>query len=261
MTKWFWLEFFRFFTHSSRGSSEASGGGGPQLHSTKGDVALPDARQAARSDPWLPGSLCARGKRRVTGPAPHQGRHAGRRPGMTISQFPVRYHKHFKIPPQSISAVFAHIKLQIFPDLPLIFNRDTNRLCQLSRLKQQSHTDATIKPQRTFQRSFAQLLFFFHRPQIVYLNLTVVVLQILLEYGKRYGCSPLLGFITYCCNILFPSAHNKNCNQSFTHLGLPLLPPWLLLGTSRPRLYGNICHEMSDCVLVSNSKTQRKCWL
>lgn len=79
---------FCFVILSSWGSSKAGGGGGPQLHSTKGDVALSDARQAARSNPWLPGSLCTCGKWRVTGPAPHQGRHAGRCPGMTISQFP-----------------------------------------------------------------------------------------------------------------------------------------------------------------------------
>lgn len=78
---------FCFAIHSSWGSSKASRSGGPQLHCAKGDVALPNARQAERSDPWLPGSLCTCGKWRVTGPAPHQRRHAGRCPGMTISRF------------------------------------------------------------------------------------------------------------------------------------------------------------------------------
>lgn len=68
---------FCFTVHSSRGSSKAGGGRGPKLHGPEGDVALLDARQAERSDPWLPGALCARGKRRVEGPAPHQGCHAG----------------------------------------------------------------------------------------------------------------------------------------------------------------------------------------
>lgn len=69
---------------SSWRPSEASGGGGPKLHSPEGNVAFPDAGEATRSDPRLPGSLCARGKRRVPRPAPHQGRHAGRRPGTTV---------------------------------------------------------------------------------------------------------------------------------------------------------------------------------
>lgn len=74
--------------HSSWGSSKAGRGRGPKFHSTKGDVALPDAGQTERSDPWLPGSLCACGKWRGKGPAPHQGRHAGRCAGMIVSQFP-----------------------------------------------------------------------------------------------------------------------------------------------------------------------------
>lgn len=61
---------------SSRGSSEASGGGGPQLNGPESDVAFTDSGQAEWTDPWLPGSLCARGERRVSGFAAHQGRHA-----------------------------------------------------------------------------------------------------------------------------------------------------------------------------------------
>lgn len=80
---------------SSWGSSKAGGGGGSKLHGSEGDVALPHPREAARSDPWLPGSLCTRGKWRVTGPAPHQGRHAGWCPGMTISLFP--QHPFFRL--------------------------------------------------------------------------------------------------------------------------------------------------------------------
>lgn len=50
-----------------------------------------------------------------------------------------------------------------------------------------------------------------------------------------------------------------NCNQSFSHLVHPLLPPWLLLGVSGPLVYDNICHEMSDCVLpLPNTKTKKK---
>lgn len=71
---------------SSRGSSKASGGGGPQLNGPEGDVAFADAGQAEWTDPRLPGSLCARGERRVAGFAPHQGRHAGWRTGMTITR-------------------------------------------------------------------------------------------------------------------------------------------------------------------------------
>lgn len=62
---------------SSRGSSKASGGGGPQLNGPEGDVAFADSGQAEWTDPRLPGPLCARGERRVAGFAPHQGRHAG----------------------------------------------------------------------------------------------------------------------------------------------------------------------------------------
>lgn len=74
-----------FIVQSSRGSSKASGGGGPQLNGPEGDVAFTDSGQAERTDPRLPGSLCARGERRVAGLAPHQGRHAGRRTGTTVS--------------------------------------------------------------------------------------------------------------------------------------------------------------------------------
>lgn len=76
-----------FLINSSRGSSKACGGRGPKLHSTEGDVAFPDTRQAARSDPWLPGSLCTGGKWRIEGPSPHQGCHVGWCAGMTIPQF------------------------------------------------------------------------------------------------------------------------------------------------------------------------------
>lgn len=75
-------------THSSRGSSQESRGGSPQLHSSEGYVAFPDAREAARPDPWLPGPLCSGGEWRVEGPAPHQGCHAGWRSGMRISKPP-----------------------------------------------------------------------------------------------------------------------------------------------------------------------------
>lgn len=100
-----------------------------------------------------------------------------------------------------------------------------------------------------------------HFKETFFLSLFTRLLWLWLEYGKWCGCASSLDFITYCCNIPLPSAHNKNCNQSFTHLVLPLLPPWLLLGMSRPLLCGNICHEMFDCLLVWNAKTQRKCWL
>lgn len=74
--------------------------------------------------------------------------------------------------------------------------------------------------------------------------------------GRDMGALP--SWISFHIAVIFfpPSAHN--CNQSFTHLVFPPQPPWLLLGMSRPLLYGNICHEMSDCVLVSNVKTQKK---
>lgn len=83
---------------SSRGSSKASGGGGPQLNGPEGDVAFADSGQAEWTDPRLPGSLCARGERRVAGFAPHQGRHAGWRTGMTITPpFRTSYEKHSRI--------------------------------------------------------------------------------------------------------------------------------------------------------------------
>lgn len=75
----------RLSARSSRGSSQARGGGDSQLHGHKGDVAVPDAGQAKRPDPRLPGPLRARGERRVTGPAPHQGRHAGRCTGTSLA--------------------------------------------------------------------------------------------------------------------------------------------------------------------------------
>lgn len=77
---------FCLFACSSRGSSQAGGGGDSELHGHKGDVAVPDTGQAERSDPRLPGPLRACGERRVPGPAPHQGCHAGRCTGVTISQ-------------------------------------------------------------------------------------------------------------------------------------------------------------------------------
>lgn len=56
-------------------------------------MALPDARQAERSDPWISGSLCTCRKWRVKGPASYQGRHAGRCTGMTASQFPALFQR------------------------------------------------------------------------------------------------------------------------------------------------------------------------
>lgn len=81
------LIWLYFPIHSSRGSSKACGGRGPKLNSTEGDVAFPDTRQTARSDPWLPGSLCTGGKWRIKGPSPHQGCHVSWCAGMTIPQF------------------------------------------------------------------------------------------------------------------------------------------------------------------------------
>lgn len=97
--RWIFIteQFLKFClsAHSSRGSSQAGGGGDSEFHSHKGDVAVPDARQAERSDPRLPGPLRACGEWRVTGPAPHQGCHAGRCTGVTVSQLPFVFNRDF----------------------------------------------------------------------------------------------------------------------------------------------------------------------
>lgn len=75
--------FLLHLVPSAQRAATEGGGGAAELHSRARLLEAARPQQAARSDPRLPGHLCAAREWRAPRPTHHPGRHAGRGPGVT----------------------------------------------------------------------------------------------------------------------------------------------------------------------------------
>ena len=76
--------FLLHLVPSAQRAATEGGGGAAELHCRARLLEAARPQQAARSDPRLPGHLCAAREWRAPRPTHHPGRHAGRGPGVTL---------------------------------------------------------------------------------------------------------------------------------------------------------------------------------